>query len=128
MTLKGKVSDLRKLRERIQDAPRFVAHEVAKRSAPDMTRQTRSAFASGKTVYGAPRPAGVDGRALTLKDTGDALASLKFSANGTIIRSVVAVKYAKFLIGKYKVLPMGKLPVAWQAELAGRVAEVKALP
>lgn len=125
MSLKGNVSDLRNLRKRIANTPVHVAHDVAKRAAPALTRATRTAFSSGKTVYGSARPVGVEGQKLTLHKSGKALRSLRFDSAGTIIRSIVAVPYVRYLIGKYKVLPVGKLPLGWQRTIGQLVSDTK---
>ena len=124
MALKGNVSDLRNLKRRIKNAPRHVAHEVAQRTAPDLTRLSRKAFSSGRTVYGQPRPAGRDGQQLSLVQTGRLQRSIQFKSAGTIVRAVLAVKYARFLIGKYKILPIGRLPRRWSETISQNVSEV----
>lgn len=124
MALKGNVSDLRNLKKRIKNAPRHVAHEVAQKTAPDLTRLSRKAFASGRTVYDQPRPVGRDGQKLSLVQTGRVQRSIQFRSAGTIVRAVLAVKYARFLIGKYKILPIGRLPQRWSEAIAQNVSEV----
>jgi hypothetical protein len=105
--------------------PRSVAHQVAQRGAPKLTALTREAFDGNRNVYGDARPAGVDGQPLTLVKSGATRAALKFTANGTIIRAVLGTRYAKYLIGKYGILPNGALPVKWSRALAEIVKEAK---
>lgn len=128
MALRGDLSSIKALKSRIATMPTTVAHDVAQRAAPAMTALTTEAFASGKSVYGDARPEGADGHALTLRKSGATERSLKFVANGTVVRCVLGPKYAKYLIGKYSVLPNGSLPAAWSARLRDLVASVKVLP
>lgn len=117
MALRGNLSSISGLKSRIQSLPKSIAHDVAQRAAPTMTGLARGAYESGHTVYGTSRPPGVGGRALTLHRTGAAERDLRFVATGTVIRCVLGPKYAKYLIGKYDVLPNGALPAAWAASL-----------
>lgn len=123
--LKGDLSSLRALKSRIRNLPLSVAHDVAQRAAPVLTSATHEAFDSGRSVYGEPRPLGVDGRPLDLRHTGATAAQLRFVSNGTIVRCVLGPKYARYLIGKYSVLPNGALPAEWSRKLAALVHEVK---
>lgn len=125
MALRGDLSSLKGLKGKLKELPRSVAHDVAQRAAPALTSLTRGAFDSGKSVYGDARPQGADGRPLTLERTGATKASLKFSATGTIVRAVLGPRYAKYLIGKYSILPNGALPAAWSSKLAALVKETK---
>jgi len=104
------------LKRRLREIPLSVAHEAAPKIAADLGKRARTAFDSGQTVYGDPRPAGVDGRSLSLVRTGLAWRVFGFVANGTIVRSALGPSYTKYLIGKYKILPIGSavLPVEWQ--------------
>ncbi len=98
--------------------PRSVQHHVAQKGAPKLTELTREAFNGNRNVYGDARPAGVDGQPLTLVKSGATASYLKFTANGSIIRAVLGTPYAKYLIGKYGVLPNGAMPVKWSRALA----------
>lgn len=126
--LKGDLSSLRALRAHVKALPLSLAHDVAQRAGPALTRLTRGAFAAGQNVYGEARPAGVDGRPLSLERTGATRDALGFTANGTIVRCVLGTRYAKYLIGKYGVLPNGPLPAGWSRALAQLVAETKVTP
>lgn len=125
MALRGNLSTLKGLRQRLQTLPKSLAHNVSQRAAPALTTMTVESFNASRTVYGDARPAGVDGSALTLVQSGAAKASLKFVANGTIVRCVLGTRYTKYLIGKYGVLPNGALPAAWSRKLAQLVKETK---
>lgn len=124
--LKGDLSSLRALKSRIKNLPLSVAHDVAQRAAPVLTSATRGAFDSGRSVYGEPRPLGVDGRQLDLRRTGATAAQLRFVSNGTIVRCVLGPSYARYLIGKYGILPNGPLPADWSRKLGVLVHETKA--
>lgn len=119
-----KISDIQK---RLRAAPLIVAHDVARRGAPELTNLTRAAFSSGQTVYGGSRPRGKDGRGLDLVKTGTVQARLGFLNAGTQIRCVLGTRYARFLIGKYGLLPNAKaaIPAAWAAALLGIVRTAK---
>jgi hypothetical protein len=124
--LQGDLSSIRGLKASIKKLPLSVAHDVSQRAAPAMTDLTRSAYTSGRSVYGDARPLGADGRPLTLQRTGAVARALKFTANGTIVRCVLGPKYARYLIGKYGILPNGALPVSWSRRLGELVKASKA--
>jgi hypothetical protein len=163
---------LERLKEGLKKMPLSVAHSVAKLASPEMTGLTRRSFATGRTVYGDPRPMGSarvkgagpvqgpmpmvernrgkymaqarkrakkpeylrvsTGKPLDLVKTGRTRADLAFATLGTVVRVVLAAPYQKYLIGKYKILPIQVIPVAWdksldriaQAELSRYTAEV----
>jgi hypothetical protein len=48
-----------------------------------------------------------------------------FKRVGTIIRAELSARYARYLVGKYKVLPMS-LPAAWRDYLQTLIAEYQA--
>lgn len=127
--LKGDLSSLRGLKARIRTLPVSVAHSVAQRAAPALTALTVQAFDGDRNVYGDARPQSkVDGRPLTLEQTGATRRTLKFVANGTIVRCVLGTRYAKFLVGRFKILPNGALPTQWSDRLAELVRDTKAAP
>jgi hypothetical protein len=99
---------------------------VAKRGAEKMTALAREAYAAGRTVYGEARPVGVDGVPLDLHETGDVSDALRFDAFGPDIRCGSLPRYARFLIGKYSILPRGPvLPGDWARALNEIVATAK---
>jgi hypothetical protein len=110
-----RVGDLKRALRRL---PIAVAQGVATRAAPDLTDRTRTAFSSGQTVYGAPRPRGVSGAALSLEATGTVKGELRFVRIGTIVRARLGPRYARYLIGRYDVLPNGPIPAAWRTALS----------
>jgi hypothetical protein len=128
MGLRGNVGTIRGLKQRINQLPISIAHDVAARAAPSLTDAARSAFDGGQTVYGESRPAGRDGKALTLERTGATRGGLRFEATGTIVRCVLPTRWAKYLIGKYKILPQGALPAEWQHKLAELLATTAVKP
>jgi hypothetical protein len=119
--LRGNPASLKHLAANLRTLPKVVAQDIATRAAPPITSEATNAYTSGQTVYGDARPAGVDGRALSLKRTGDTLSTVRFVAVGTIVRCVLGTPYAKYLIGKYRILPNGALPAAW-SELLGQIS------
>lgn len=122
MTLKGNVNDLRKLGTRLQRFPITLAATVASRSAPELTRLARLAFAQRRTVYGDRRPDGVAG-SLSLVRTGDTERTVHFARVGTIVRCVLGPRYARYLVGRFRILPMGRMPASWSATLRRIVFE-----
>jgi hypothetical protein len=123
--LKGNISTLNDLRAKLRSLPRTVAQVVAPRAAVAMTELAREAFANGNTVYGEDRKRGVGGDELTLKLTHLTESTLRFESAGSTVRCVLDSRYAKYLIGKYRILPMGGLPVPWSQRLSTIVHEVK---
>lgn len=105
--------------------PVTIAHDVAQRAAPALTTKTREAFDAGRSVYGEPRPNGADGKPLTLRKSGSVSRDLRFVANGSIVRCVLGPDYARYLIGKYGVLPNGALPADWSRRLHELVKATK---
>lgn len=125
MAVRGDFNSIRGLKSRIRALPLSVAHDVAQRAAPAMTSLTQEAFRGGSTVYGEARPESVYGGSLTLEATGTTARTLKFTAAGTIVRCVLGTRYARYLIGKFSVLPNGGLPTRWAERLRALVAETR---
>lgn len=116
------ISSMNRLRASIASLPVRIRSAVAKDAAEVLTAEVRESFSAGSTVYDTPRPLSVDGAPLTLVKSGRTKADLVFVAIGTIVRAQLGTKYAKFLVGKYKVLP-SSLPAAWRAKLEQLVGE-----
>ncbi len=127
MGLKGDLGKIHSFKAALRDMPRTLAADVAKRAAPAMTDLTQASFDSGQTVYGDARPRGAEGQPLTLRKTGATEAQMRFVSVGTIVRCVLGPKYARYLIGKYSILPNGAMPVKWAERLRTLVAESKPL-
>ena len=127
--LRGDLDTLRRLNRRLRELPTSVAHDVAQRAAPMLTGLAREAHAARRSVYGESRPVGkTTGEMLDLEVTGKTAAALRFVANGTIVRCVLGTPYARFLIGKYGILPNGAIPAEWSARLRDLVASYKVAP
>lgn len=118
MALKGNLASIKALKSKLRELPKTVAIDVARRAAPAVSTLTSTAFESARTVYNDPRPSGVDGRQLTLVRSGRTRDALRFVAVGTLVRCVLPTRWARYLIGKYGVLPNGALPVQWSRRLA----------
>lgn len=102
---------------RLAQLPTTVRAEVARQGAPACTELAQGAFDGGQTVYGEPRPQGVNGGPLSLVKSGAVRGSLRFVANGTQIRCQLGPKHMRYLVGKYKILPNNALPFRWRARL-----------
>ena len=126
--LKGNLSSIAGLKTRLRALPVTIANDVSQRAAPALTDLTVDAYLTDRTVYGESRPSAKDGSTLTLHKTGETRRTLQFVANGTIVRCVLGTKYARYLIGKYGILPNGALPVKWSRKLAEFVANTKVTP
>lgn len=112
--LRGDVRALKQIARTIKTLPRKVEPEIAARVAPELTRLAGGAYDAGRTVYGSERPDGVRGNALDLVATGRVRASLAFVASGRTVRCVLPTSYAKYLIGKYDILPLRHvMPTPW---------------
>jgi hypothetical protein len=115
---------IRSLKRALKSLPITSVARIAARSAPAMSEFAQAAHASDKTVYDRPRPLGVDGRKLDLERTGATRRALQFIATGRDIRTTTLPRYARYLIGKYDVLPNGPLPAVWRERLREIAAKV----
>jgi hypothetical protein len=112
-------ASIKAMKANLRALPVSLAHEVTQKAAPAITDLTRNAFAAKQSVYGEARPSSkVDGHPLALYRTGAVQGALRFVASGTILRCVLGPKYARFLIGKYGILPNGALPSSWSRKLS----------
>lgn len=112
------------LKKALRRLPVTSVARIASRAAPAMSALAQDAHASGRTVYDRPRPRGVDGDSLSLERTGATRAALQFVATGRDIRTAKLPRYARYLIGKYDLLPNGPLPAAWRERLQAIAAQV----
>jgi len=111
------------LQKHLQGLARTVAADAAGRIAPAVTAIARADFGAGRTVYGDRRPLGVRGNALSLVRSGRVRGGLRFAATGARLRCVLPTDYAKFLVGRYKVLPHGDhLPASWKRTIDAHIA------
>jgi hypothetical protein len=112
------------LKKALRNLPITATARIAARAAPAMSTLAQDAHASGKTVYDRPRPLGVDGDEISLERTGATRRALNFIATGRDIRTAALPRYAKYLIGKYDLLPNGPLPASWRERLQEIAARV----
>lgn len=121
------ITSINRFRSAVKALPLRIRSAVAKDSEAVLTRQTQEAYDGGETVYGTPRPTSKSkerpGAALTLRKSGKVRGSLAFVAIGTILRAQLGMRYAKYLVGKYGVLPNGRIPALMRAELEKIVRE-----
>jgi len=117
----GKIAQRRasEMRDFIRGLPLYLAHVVARESAPKITVDAGAAYDGGRTVYGDARPLSKAGEPLSLVQSTATRKTVRFVADGRIIRCALGTPYAKYLIGKYKILPVGNgpMPVAWKRKL-----------
>lgn len=116
MAYKSKgTKSIRNLNKWLVTKKQEVANAIAARAATTISAMALASFNSRQTVYGDARPEGKHGP-LSLFDTGKARDSLVFTADGgSKIRAVLAAEYVRFLIGKYRILPIGNaaIPYKW---------------
>lgn len=119
----GDVWKLSELRKSLIDLSRTngvrCAQYVASKMAPLLTNLMQASFDSGQTIFDESRPVGERGNRLSLVDTGAVRSSLRWVQAGRIVRVALGQRYAKYLIGKYKIMPSGnqELPFRWQNEM-----------
>lgn len=115
MALKGDPRSLQALKRAIRKLPVTAAARIASRVAPEATRLALDSFDSGQTAYDTARPRSVvDGKALSLERSGAFRRAISFVATGRDIRLTRLPEYGGYLIGKYRALPNGPLPVRWR--------------
>jgi hypothetical protein len=123
----GGISSIARLRSTIKALPLRIRSAVAKDAEAILNSELSDNFAAGRTVYDTPRPLSVAretiGQPLSLVKTGKTKGALQFVTIGTILRASLGTKYAKYLVGKYKVMPNGALPAAWRSKLETLVRE-----
>jgi hypothetical protein len=112
--------NLKRLNKRLQkltsEKGQEIANEVAKRAASVITSYSQASYDGGTTVYGDARPTGKHGNLLSLVYSGDTRSMIRFvSDGGSKIRASLGKDYMKYLIGKYRILPIGnaQLPFKW---------------
>ena len=141
--MRGGIDSINRLKGKIRDLPLNLRTAVAKDASGWLDIAIRDDFKSGETVYDTPRPLGVNGQKLTLVDPRSAPKtsrkwrkskgtyphkgqhvrdSIGFTQNGTIIRAQLGQKYARYLVGKYQILPQ-LIPASWRAYLTQLVED-----
>lgn len=107
---KNNTQNLRRFNQKLQAMPTEIARIVAARAASAITQRAQSSYDSGVSVYGDARENNV-----TLYQTGATRDYVVFTSDGgTKIRASLGTPYAKYLIGKYKILPVGNAAMPWQ--------------
>jgi len=93
-----------------------ISSRIALRAALKVSVAAQRAYDSGVDVFGAARPLGADGAPLTLVSTRATKNQLRFVATLNQIRAVLTTPWARYLIGKYGILPNGggAMPTAWR--------------
>lgn len=127
--LVGNPRTIKKFAQSLQVVSTRAAMRIAAKSAPVITDAAQASFAARTDPYGQPWREGKDGKPVDLFETGKLRRGLAFYAIGRRIIAKLGTKYAKFQVGKRRVLPPGgrPLPVAWSQALADIAnAEIRA--
>lgn len=115
--LRGNPKRLNQIAANMRSLGTRLAQDVAAKAAPAITGMAGSSYDSGQTVFGDPRPRGVHGNELSLVESGRTRGYLRFVAIGTIVRVALGTRWAKFLVGKYRILPTAAAPFAWRKRI-----------
>ena len=127
--LVGNPRTIAKFAKGLQGLSVRAAMRIAAKAAPVITDAAQASFAARTDPYGQPWREGVDGKPVDLQETGKLRAGLAFYAVGRRIVAKLGTKYAKYQVGKRRVLPPGgrPLPLAWSQSLADIAnAEIRA--
>lgn len=113
--LKGNTQNLRAINKKLQAMPKVLAEKLAKKAAGTLTELVQGTYGK-KSVYGDAIHLEAGNN---LVKTGSVKSALRFVAVGTIVRAALNQKYARYLIGKYGILPNGNaaMPVSWTKAL-----------
>jgi len=124
--LKGDTSSLKKFSASLREIPRVVAQRVATDSATEISREALTTFNAGQDPYGVSWLPGVDGKPVTLEETGALKRQVRYVAIGTKLRVALGVPYAKYQIGKRRLFPHqgSALPAAYTKALSAVAHEV----
>ena len=120
MAMKGNVKSVRQFEAQLRKVGSVqTAERIAKIGAQVLTEKLDASFDSGNTVYNDSRPDGFHG-AVDLVKTGTIRSHLRFRSVGRLIRCVLGTKYAKYMIGRFRILPNGgtAMPFEWSEALA----------
>lgn len=115
-SVSGNPGNLRELARKLKALPVTVAQRIATRTAPSLSGLARASFLAGQTVYGDARPEGVNGP-VSLYRSGAMLGTLSFVAIGRIVRASLGTRYARFHIGRFRILPQGNMPTKWREQI-----------
>jgi hypothetical protein len=116
----SKTQNLRRFNKDLLKVSAVAAINVAREAAAVLNGFLASDYDAGNTVYGDSRASGVRGEPLDLVVTRATRNNLRFSSDGTSkIRVVGLPNYARYLIGKYRILPIGNaaLPFKWNSAI-----------
>ncbi len=103
--LKGNVASLQNFSKKIGELSKVVAIKIAAASADALTEVARASFDAGQDPYGNAWEPGDKGERVTLKKSGGTERGLYYVAIGTKLRARFAVAYAKYQVGRRRVLP-----------------------
>lgn len=115
--VKGSPNHLNRFRASLRDMSEKAAMHAAKRARAFLTYQAKQSYAAGVNVFDQSRPEGVNGNHLTLIKTTDTIQSFEFGGEGTVVKVKLGTPYAKYLVGKYVILPIFTIPSKWMAAL-----------
>ena len=98
---------------------------TAAKAAGAVSELARASFAAGQSPYGVPFGAGRSGKPLTMRRSGKLFAQVRYVAQGTRIRCVLGVPYARYQI-RHGLLPTPAegIPTQWKATIR-KIAEVE---
>jgi hypothetical protein len=108
-------------------ASQETANKIAFAAAPKLTALVQAAFNASENPYGLSWAPGSEGQRITLRGkTGGIAAGLYYVAIGTRLRLRIAVKHAKYQLGKRRVAPSQgeELPTDYARALQAATAEV----
>lgn len=120
MSLRGNPQTLRNIAKNIGDVPQVVRIRIAARAAGAITDLALGSFDAGVTPFGDAWAPGSEGQDVDLYESGALRATLRFVAIGGRVRCVMGVKYARFQVGKRRVLPAPgqTMPQNWRDAIA----------
>lgn len=120
------IAKIRDFEARLRRMPTVVAQKVAARAADEITALGRATFAAGETAYGETWEPGRDGQHITLRKSGGIERGVRYVANGTKIRAVLGVPWARYQISKRPIFPRAgaSLPIAYTRTLSRIAVEV----
>ena len=117
------------LKRRLSGMHLELALDVCAAAAPKLDALAKQAYDAGKTVYGEARPPGTRGNALDLVESNRVRSSLSVVAKENTIKASASGSnskgrsYAAILMGRYRILPNGRLPADWSATITETVYE-----
>lgn len=125
--LRGDVASLDVLRKRLSADPQVLAHKVAAAAVGAINAEAQRSFDAGEAPSGFAWPESkVTGAHVSLVRSGALRRQVRYSAEGSQIRCVLGVRYAKYQVGKRPVFPRrgAKLPDAYRDAIARVIAPI----